>query len=180
MSSPEPENTLTSADVEHLNTLEAIVQRGLDADLEVGQALAEIDHARLYRGTHQTFEAYLRDRWGISGSRAHALIHPAELAGDPSAHAETPAPPTEAQARVREAVRQISVELPIARGAHATVCCGDSLACLEPDGNTLRSMPVTVDGGTIDIALTLPDGPSTVSRPRPTNTALALGRGIDR
>lgn len=110
MSSPDPENTLTSADVEHLNTLEAIVQRGLDADLEVRQALAEINDARLYRGTHRTFEAYLRDRWGISGSRAHALLHRAELADDPSAHADTPAPPTEALARVREAVRQEGAE----------------------------------------------------------------------
>ncbi len=110
MSSPDPENTLTSADVEHLNTLESIVQRYLDADLDVRQALAEIDDARLYRDTHQTFEAYLRDRWGFSGSRAHALIHPAEPAGDRSAHTETSARPTEAEARVREAVRQEGAE----------------------------------------------------------------------
>ena len=65
MSSTNPDNTLTSAEVEHLDTLEAIVQRGLDADLQLGSALAEISDASLYRGTHQTFEAYLRDRWGL-------------------------------------------------------------------------------------------------------------------
>ena len=45
MSSPNPENSRSSVDVEHLNKLEAIVRRGLDTDHEVGNALAEIsDH----------------------------------------------------------------------------------------------------------------------------------------
>ena len=74
MRSPSPDNTLSSAEVEHLNRLEAIVQRALDADVEVGNAFANIDDAWLYRGTHQTFEAYLRDRWGITRSRGYQLI----------------------------------------------------------------------------------------------------------
>ena len=57
MRSPSPDNTLSSDEVEHLNRLEAIVQRALDADVEVGNAFANIDDAWLYRGTHQTFEA---------------------------------------------------------------------------------------------------------------------------
>ena len=47
MRSPSPDNTLSSAEVEHLNRLEAIVQRALDADVEVGNAFANIDDAWL-------------------------------------------------------------------------------------------------------------------------------------
>jgi hypothetical protein len=87
MSNTNHDNPLTTAEVEHLNQLESIVQRGLDIDGDVGNALAHISHARLYRGTHETFEAYLRERWGVA--RSHAL----EL---------TPAPePTNAWERAR-------------------------------------------------------------------------------
>ena len=98
MRSPSPDNTLSSAEVEHLNRLEAIVQRALDADVEVGNAFANIDDAWLYRGTHQTFEAYLRDRWGITRSRGYQLIEAAEGADRPSPDADTPAPGTELEA----------------------------------------------------------------------------------
>ena len=77
MSSSNPENNRSSAEVEHLNKLEAIVRRGLDSDLEVGKALAEINDTWLYRATHQTFEGYLRDRWGINAERAEQLIQAA-------------------------------------------------------------------------------------------------------
>jgi hypothetical protein len=49
MSSTNPNDTLTSAEVDHLNRLEAIVLRGVDTDLELGNALAEISEASLYR-----------------------------------------------------------------------------------------------------------------------------------
>lgn len=99
MSSTNPDNTLTSAEVEQLDTLEAIVQRGLDADLQLGNALAEISDASLYRGTHQTFEAYLRDRWGISRAPDNQLIQAAELTDPSSTEADLPAPATEPKER---------------------------------------------------------------------------------
>jgi hypothetical protein len=105
MSSTNPEHTLTSAEVEHLNRLEAIVQRALDADVVVGVALAEISDAWLYRGTHQMFGAYLRDRWGISRSRGHQFIQ-AEVADPASTDVDIPPPATEAPDRAREAVRR--------------------------------------------------------------------------
>ena len=95
MSSTNPDNTLTSAEVAHLNKLEAIVQRGLDTDLELGNALAEISDASLYRATHQTFEAYLRDRWEIRRSPDDQLSQAAQIADPPSSHQELPAPGTE-------------------------------------------------------------------------------------
>ena len=83
MSSINPDNTLTSAEVAHLNKLEAIVQRGLDTDLELGNALAEISEASLYRATHQTFETYLHDRWEIRPSRDEHPCQAAELKSEP-------------------------------------------------------------------------------------------------
>jgi hypothetical protein len=64
-----PDDTLTSSELEQLKRLEAIVQRGPGVDVEVVNALADIGDARLYRGTHQAFEAYLLERWGIGRSR---------------------------------------------------------------------------------------------------------------
>ncbi len=98
MRSPSPDNTLSSAEVERLNRLEAIVQRALDADVEVGNAFADIEDAWLYRGTHQTFDAYLRDRWGISRSRGHQLVEAAEKADRPFPDVDEPAPGTELEA----------------------------------------------------------------------------------
>jgi hypothetical protein len=92
MSSSNSENSRSSAEVEHLDKLEAIVRRGLDADLEVGNALAEINDTWLYRATHETFEAYVRDRWGMSPTPAEELMHAAEAAAPPSAGVHSPAP----------------------------------------------------------------------------------------
>jgi hypothetical protein len=106
MSSPDPDNRRSSAEVEHLSKLEAIVRRGLDTDLEVGNALAEIRDTWLYRATHATFESYLRDRWQMSGPRGHQLIQAAEAAIAPSSGVVDPAPATRPQARPSAAVRR--------------------------------------------------------------------------
>jgi hypothetical protein len=94
MSSPNPDNSRPRAELEHLNKLEAIVRRGLDTDLEVGNALAEISDTWLYRAAHPTFEAYLRDRWGMTPARGAQLIQAAETSGPPSAGVDIPAPVT--------------------------------------------------------------------------------------
>jgi hypothetical protein len=105
MSSTNADNTLTSAEVAHLNKLEAIVQRGLDTDLELGNALAEINDASLYRGNHQTFEAYLRDRWEIRRSPDDQLNQAAEIADPPSSGLKGPGPGTEPEPRAAAPVR---------------------------------------------------------------------------
>ncbi|HTU95175.1 MAG TPA: hypothetical protein VMF14_04990 [Solirubrobacteraceae bacterium] len=102
MSSFNSENSRPSAEVEHLNRLEAIVRRGLDADLEVGSALAEINDTWLYRASHETFEAYVRDRWGMSPALAQELIEAAEAAeaaGRRSAASQQPTAPLPSPAR---------------------------------------------------------------------------------
>lgn len=105
MSSTNPDNTLTSAEVAHLNKLEAIVQRGLDTDLELGNALAEISDESLYRATHQTFEAYLRARWEIRRLPDDQLNQAAETADPPSSDLNVPAPGTEPEPRAVAPVR---------------------------------------------------------------------------
>ncbi len=108
MSSFKSNSLLTSAEVEHLDKLEAIVQRGLDTDLELGNALAEISDASLYRATHQTFEAYLRDRWGIRRSPDHQLPQAAGTADPPSTDLRLSAPATEPQERPLTPIRDKS------------------------------------------------------------------------
>jgi hypothetical protein len=106
MSSPNSDNSRSRAEVEHLNRLEAIVQRGLDTDLEVGNALAEINDTWLYRATHPTFEGYLHDRWGISRTRGDQLIQAAEAACQPPAGVDSPAPATGSAPRPLEPVHR--------------------------------------------------------------------------
>jgi hypothetical protein len=65
--------------VSRLHELETIIERGLQTFAEVGAALLEIRDERLYRTTHRTFEAYLRERWDISRSYAHRTIQAAEV-----------------------------------------------------------------------------------------------------
>lgn len=62
-----------------LAKLEAAIERNLAGFVEVGRALAEIRDSRLYRETHETFEAYCRDRWQLSRSQAYRQIAAAEV-----------------------------------------------------------------------------------------------------
>lgn len=59
---------------EALAHYEQVIERGLKTFFEVGQALFAIRNQRLYQETHDTFEAYCLDRWGIQRRRAYQLI----------------------------------------------------------------------------------------------------------
>lgn len=63
-----------------LVSCEQRIERGLKTFIDVGQALAEIRDSRLYKGTHDTFEDYCRERWGFSRQRAQQFTAAAELA----------------------------------------------------------------------------------------------------
>ncbi len=65
MSSINPDNSMTAAEVDRLLELETIVGRGRDSYTAVEQALAEIRDARLYREDHVTIDDYARERWDI-------------------------------------------------------------------------------------------------------------------
>src|SRR5687768_17900025 len=70
---------LSARDADDLARCEAIVARGLQTFVEVGQALIEIRDKRLYRASHATFEEYTRDRWALSGRRIYELMDSAEV-----------------------------------------------------------------------------------------------------
>jgi len=68
---------LSITEEQELAAHEAIIERGLKAFVDVGQALLAIRDARLYRAQFGTFEDYCRDRWGMSRIHAHRLIEAA-------------------------------------------------------------------------------------------------------
>lgn len=81
-----------------LEQCEEVIERGLGTFVEVGLALMEIRDKRLYRETHDTFEAYCRQRWQFSDSRARQLIGAAETVTTVTVGG-LPAPSSERQAR---------------------------------------------------------------------------------
>lgn len=91
-------SALVPVEADRLARLEATIAAGLNTFVEVGNALAEVREARLYRATHDTFEAYCADRWQISRPRAYELMNAASAV---SAMADTgaPLPTNERQAR---------------------------------------------------------------------------------
>lgn len=89
---------LTVEDCARLERLEAVIERGQKIFVEVGNALMEIRDARLYRDTHETFEAYCQERWGWSASRSRQLIAAAKTVTAVTAQG-LPAPKTEGEAR---------------------------------------------------------------------------------
>ena len=90
--------TLSAEERENLAQCEAVVQRGLQTFLDVGQALLSIRDGRLYRGTHDTFETYCRERWGMARQRAYQLIDAAQVVRNVSTVVDI-VPANERQAR---------------------------------------------------------------------------------
>ncbi len=68
--------SITGAD---LVTCESIIEVGLQTFYDVGHALAHIRDAELYRAHYITFQAYLKERWGLSSSYASRLITGSEV-----------------------------------------------------------------------------------------------------
>ncbi len=66
-------------DRDALAECETVIARGLAAFHEVGRSLLEIRDRRLYRETHNRFEDYLRERWGIDRTYANRLIQSAKV-----------------------------------------------------------------------------------------------------
>lgn len=71
---------LSSHETERLAHCEAVIRRGLNTYVTVGLAIMEIRDARLYRGSHGTFEEYVRDRLDCSREHAYRLIRAAGVA----------------------------------------------------------------------------------------------------
>lgn len=70
-------DTLTEDEAARLRVKERAIERGAD---EVAKALASIRDERLYRADFPTFEAYCRERWGMTRQHANRQIVAAEVA----------------------------------------------------------------------------------------------------
>lgn len=90
---------LTADEEQRLAECETRIRSGLRTFVEVGKALAEIRDGRLYRQTHETFEAYCEMDWQLSRKRAYDLMGAAITVEALSPMGDTPAPTSERQAR---------------------------------------------------------------------------------
>ncbi|NJL10266.1 MAG: hypothetical protein HC908_09110 [Calothrix sp. SM1_7_51] len=70
---------ISSTETQELRRLEAIVDRGLRAFWEIGQALRQIQAQRLYRQHYKNFEEYCITRWEMSRRSAYQLIEAASV-----------------------------------------------------------------------------------------------------
>jgi len=69
---PAPDAAPVAAD---LADLEAVIERGLDAFVEVGNALLVIKIDKKYQAAgYSTFEDYCQRRWNIARSRGYQLV----------------------------------------------------------------------------------------------------------
>lgn len=73
---------LNLAERARLETNEASIAWNLRSFVDVGVALAEIRDFKLHRETHETFDAYVRDRWDFQRAYAYRLIAAAEVVAD--------------------------------------------------------------------------------------------------
>lgn len=71
---PDDAGALGEGERRDLVTCEAALDHLRLAFWVAGRALQVIRDARLYRDTHETFEAYCLDRWGLSRPHAYRLI----------------------------------------------------------------------------------------------------------
>jgi len=95
---------MTTNEREERDRLVAVVDRGARTFLEVGQAVAIIQGRRLYRETHATFDDFIRERWGWTGSRARQLLGTVEVMEQLESVTPGNGPTNEKQARELVAV----------------------------------------------------------------------------
>jgi hypothetical protein len=68
--------TLSAEERQRLRQYELMIQQNM---VEIGMALLDIQESRLYRETHESFEAYVHDRFGISKTHAYGKIAAARV-----------------------------------------------------------------------------------------------------
>jgi hypothetical protein len=72
---------LTKIEVSSLAECEAVIQRGVETFLEVGNALLRIRDERLYRAEFANFHEYCLQRWQFTRRSADRLISAAAVTG---------------------------------------------------------------------------------------------------
>jgi hypothetical protein len=85
---------LTPEEREELAKLSKAIDDGLQRFRLVGLALARIRDRQLYRETHESFEAFIDQRWHMTRQRAYQLIEAATIAENVNRGLQTPVEPT--------------------------------------------------------------------------------------
>lgn len=89
---------LDAAQKTKLAQCEAVIRRGLNAFVEVGDALATVRDEKLYQEQYETFESYCREQWGLERRHAYRLMDAAQVIENVSNWTQI-VPATESQAR---------------------------------------------------------------------------------
>jgi hypothetical protein len=97
-----PMQALTTREATRLAELKEQISSGLATFVQIGLALVEVRDRRLYRQTHDTFEAYCEGRWHFKRSHAYRLIDAAAVVNNLPPQEQGPA--NELQARELERV----------------------------------------------------------------------------
>jgi hypothetical protein len=107
---------------------EKIIERGMKSFVEVGTALMRIRDSDLYTVTHNTFESYCKERWGMERRQAYRLIDGAKVAElCPIGHK----PSSESVARALTGIRNEGGELDLIKIGKVWQKAVDT----APDGN---------------------------------------------
>lgn len=118
------ETALSKSEQSELARLCKVVDEGLTSFLAVGTALNEIKEKRLYRQSHETFDGFVKERWGMTGSRAYQLIDASKISKEVSTVVEETGIEIElnSESQLRE-LNQIGTEaLPSVLGKIAEKC----------------------------------------------------------
>lgn len=90
---------LSVAEQSRLEELTAVVDRHLKSFVEVGRALAEIKQLQLWRGSHESFPHFCRDKWDLGQSHAYRMIDASFVVENLSPIGERFLPQNESQVR---------------------------------------------------------------------------------
>ncbi|MBI5818307.1 MAG: hypothetical protein HZA88_04910 [Verrucomicrobia bacterium] len=80
---------MTEDETNELKACEKVIEQGLRSFTEVGRALATINGKKLYRMTHESFEAYCEEVWKMERTHAYRLIRAAGVVDDIERQAKT-------------------------------------------------------------------------------------------
>lgn len=175
---PFPVPTLAPHEEQRFQTLEDTVREGLKDFRRAGQALSEIRDNELFRATHESFGAYLADRWGFTGAQAERLIGANEVAKVLEPLGIEPV--GERQARAYGAATRVLTELEperqavvsrLIRAAAPATTEGDDLPWHAPEPAELRIMTGVVKKMNEDTTVYHPESGAevalgTLSRPQ--------------
>lgn len=84
-----PADELTPVEAAKLENLEVVIEQHAASVLKVATALRTIRNERLYRVTHDSFEAYVLARFDFARAHAYRLIDFADVAGNLSPTGDT-------------------------------------------------------------------------------------------